>query len=70
MKTNTKQKMTIQNKLIICLLILSTILIVSIAYWTITQVKSGLDKSYDNFGQLLVKTLATQNSHIIDEQNL
>ncbi len=64
MKKKFSIDLSIQNKLIIFALIFSTVLIVSIAFWAVNKVKGELDKSYQNFGQLLVKTLAVQNHEI------
>ena len=56
--------LTVQNKLIISALIISTILIVFIAFWAVNKIKIELDESYRSFGQLLTKTLAVQNYEI------
>jgi len=56
--------LTTQNKLILTALIFSTVLIISIAFWTVNRIKIELDESYRSFGQLLTKTLAVQNYEI------
>lgn len=56
--------LTTQNKLIILAILISTILIVTIAFWAVNRVKLELDESYRSFGQLLTKTLAIQNYEI------
>ncbi len=64
MKKKFTIDLSIQNKLILFALIFSTVLIVTIAFWAVNKVKGELDKSYQSFGQLLVKTLAVQNHEI------
>lgn len=61
--------LTVQNKLIISALIISTILIVFIAFWAVNKIKIELDESYRSFGQLLTKTLAVQNYEIAHSDN-
>ena len=56
--------LTVQNKLIITALLISTFLIVSIAFWSVNRIKVELDDSYRNFGQMVTKTLAIQNFEI------
>ncbi len=56
--------LTVQNKLILTALLISTVLIVSIALWSVNRIKIELDESYRSFGQLLTKTLAIQNFEI------
>ncbi len=56
--------LTTQNKLIISALIISTALIVIIAFWAVNKIKFELDESYRSFGELLTKTLAVQNYEI------
>ena len=61
MKKKINIDLTVQNKLIITALLISTALIISIAFWSVSRIKIELDESYRNFGQLLTKTLAVQN---------
>jgi len=56
--------LTTQNKLIILAILISTILIITIAFWAVSRIKIELDESYRSFGQLLTKTLAVQNYEI------
>ncbi len=56
--------LTVQNKLIITALLISTFLIITIAFWAVNRIKIELDESYRSFGQLLTKTLAIQNYEI------
>ena len=69
MKKKFNIDLTTQNKLIITALIISTTLIVSIAFWAVNRIKIELDESYRSFGQLLTKTLAVQNYEITQTKN-
>ncbi len=64
-----KFDLTTQNKLIISALVISTALIISIAFWAVNRIKIELDESYRSFGELLVKTLAVQNYEITQKSN-
>ena len=68
MKKKINIDLTVQNKLIITALLISTALIISIAFWSVSRIKIELDESYRNFGQLLTKTLAVQNYEITQNQ--
>ena len=59
--------LTTQNKLIISALIISTALIIIIAFWAVNKIKFELDESYRSFGELLTKTLAVQNIEIAQD---
>jgi len=52
--------LTAQNKLIIMGLVISTLLIITVAVVAIEKIQERLYDSYSNFGQLLTKTLAIQ----------
>lgn len=67
MKKKFSLDLTTQNKLIITALIISTFLIVSIAFWAVNKIKVELDESYRSFAQLLTKTLAVQNYEITQD---
>lgn len=56
-----KFDLTAQNKLIITGLLVSTILIVAVAVFAISNIQQKLYDSYGSFGQLLTKTLAIQS---------
>ena len=56
-----KFDLTTQNKLIITGLLISTILIVSVAVFAISKIQQKLYDSYGSFGQILTKTLAIQS---------
>lgn len=61
----TKQmSLTAQNKLIISGLLLSTILIVAIAVFTIFNIQKKLNYGYQNFGQIVSKALAIENAEL------
>ncbi len=64
MKKKFNIDLTVQNKLIILALVISTSLIVAISFWAVNKIKIELDESYRSFGQLLTKTLAVQNFEI------
>ena len=64
MKKKFSDNLTTQNKLILSALIISTCIIISIAFWAVNKIKIELDESYRSFGQLLTKTLAIQNYEI------
>ena len=59
--------LTAQNKLIITGLLISTILIVSVAVFAISKIQEKLYDSYGSLGQLLTKTLAIQTYEIIKD---
>lgn len=56
--------LTAQNRLIILGLVLSTTLIIIIAFFAITHIQSKLNEGYKNFGQILSKTLAIESMEI------
>lgn len=53
-----------QNKLILLGLVVSTILIVSLAVFAITNIQQKISEVYDDFGQILTKTLAIESVEI------
>jgi len=61
---NGKVSLTTQNRLIISGLILSTVLIVSIALFAIFNIQKKLNEGYQNFGQVISKTLAIESIEI------
>ena len=56
-----KVSLTTQNRLIISGLLLSTILIVAIAIFAIFNIQKKLNEGYQNFGQVISKTLAIES---------
>ena len=57
--------LTVQNRLIIFGLILSTILIVAIAFFAIFNIQQKLNQGYQNFGQIVSKVLATETNELL-----
>lgn len=55
---------TAQNKLIVFGLILSTVLIMAIAIFTILNIQNKLNEGYQNFGQVISKTLAIESNEL------
>ena len=67
----TKQmSLTAQNKLIISGLLLSTILIVAIAVFTIFNIQKKLNYGYQNFGQIVSKALAIENAELATSKDI
>jgi len=60
-----KVSMTAQNRLIISGLLLSTVLIIAIAIFAIFNIQQKLNQGYQNFGQIISKTLAIESVEII-----
>ena len=61
---NGKISLTTQNRLIIFGLVLSTVLIVAIALFAIFNIQKKLNEGYQNFGQVISKTLAIEGLEI------
>ena len=61
---SNKVSLTTQNRLIIFGLIISTILIVAIAIFAIFNIQKKLNEGYQNFGQVISKTLAIESVEI------
>lgn len=59
-----KVSLTTQNRLIISGLMLSTILIVAIAFFAIVNIQKRLNEGYHNFGQVVSKMLAIEYNEI------
>lgn len=59
-----KISMTTQNRLIILGLLLSTSMIVAIAIFAIFNIQKKLNEGYQNFGQVISKTLAIESVEI------
>lgn len=59
-----KVNLTTQNRLIIFGLLVSTILIVAIAIFAIFNIQKKLNEGYQNFGQVISKTLAIESVEI------
>ena len=61
MRENRKMSNTTQNRLIIFGLILSTLLIMAIAIFATVNIQKNLNEVYQNFGQVISKTLAIES---------
>lgn len=59
-----KISLTTQNRLIIFGLILSTILIMAIAIFSVLNIQKKLNEGYQNFGQVISKVLAIESNEI------
>ena len=62
MNENHKPSFSTQNKLIIFGLVLSTLLIMAIALFTTVNIQKNLNAGYQNFGQVISKTLAIESA--------
>lgn len=62
-----KVSLTAQNRLIISGLLLSTVLIIAIAIFAIFNIQQKLNQGYQNFGQIISKTLAIESVEIIKD---
>ena len=62
-----KVSLTTQNRLIIFGLILSTLLIMAIAVFSVLNIQKKLNEGYQNFGQIISKTLAIESNVIIKD---
>lgn len=62
-----KVSLTAQNRLIISGLLLSTILIIAIAIFAIFNIQKKLNEGYQNFGQIISKTLAVESAEMIKD---
>lgn len=61
MKENRNMSNTTQNRLIIFGLVLSTLLIMAIAIFATVNIQKNLNEVYQNFGQVISKTLAIES---------
>ncbi len=61
--------LTTQNRLIISGLILSTILIVAIAFFAIINIQKRLNEGYHNFGQIVSKMMAIEYFEIASQKD-
>ena len=66
---NKQVSLTTQNKLIISGLIISTLLIVAIAFFAIFNIQKKLNEGYQNFAQVVSKMLAIEYAEIISKSN-
>ena len=61
---NKKVSLTTQNRLIVFGLILSTLLIMAIAVFSVLNIQKKLNEGYHNFGQVISKTLAIESNEL------
>ena len=61
--------LTTQNRLIISGLMLSTVLIVAIAFFAIVNIQKRLNEGYHNFGQVVSKMMAIEYSEIASQKD-
>ena len=61
--------LTTQNRLIISGLMLSTVLIVAIAFFAIVNIQKKLNEGYNNFGQVVSKMMAIEYSEIASQKD-
>lgn len=59
-----KVSLTTQNRLIVFGLLLSTVLIMAIAVFSVLNIQKKLNEGYQNFGQVISKTLAIESNEI------
>ena len=59
-----KVSLTTQNRLIVFGLLLSTVLIIAIAIFSVINIQKKLNEGYQNFGQVISKTLAIEGGEI------
>jgi len=59
--------LTAQNRIIVSGLLLSTVLIITIAIFAIFNIQKKLNEGYQNFGQIISKTLAIECVEIIKD---
>ena len=58
---NNSLSISTQNKLILLGLVISTVLIVGLAVFAITNIQQKISEVYGGFGEILTKTLAIVN---------
>ena len=64
---NEKSNLTIQNRIIISGLLFSTALIILIAILAIFNIQKKLNEGYQNFGQIISKTIAIESVELIKD---
>lgn len=65
MNNNHKQSFSTQNRLIIFGLIISTLFIMVIAVFMTFKIQNNLNSAYQNFGQVISKTLAVETADMV-----
>lgn len=66
MESNNKN-LSAQNKLILVGLIVSTLLIMALAIFAVSDIEQKLELSYSKFGQMITKTLAIESVELISK---
>ena len=64
---NNKISLTTQNRLIVMGLVLSTLLIILIAFLATANIQEKLNEGYQNFGKIISKTLAIESADVIKD---
>ena len=64
---NNKISLTTQNRLIVTGLVLSTLLIILIAFLATANIQHKLNEGYQNFGKIISKTLAIESADVIKD---
>ena len=64
-----KVSLTTQNRLIVFGLLISTLLIMAIAVFSVLNIQNKLNEGYQNFGQVLSKALAIEGNEITRDLN-
>lgn len=67
---NKHISLTTQNRLIISGLLLSTVLIVAIAIFAVFNIQKKLNYGYQNFGQIVSRTLAIECVDMVNEHSI
>lgn len=64
---NSKISLTTQNRLIVTGLVISTLLIILIAFLATANIQQKLNEGYQNFGKIISKTLAIESADVIKD---
>ena len=64
---NNKISLTTQNRLIVLGLVVSTLLIILIAFLATANIQNKLNEGYQNFGKIISKTLAIESADVIKD---
>ena len=59
-KLDKKISISTQNKLILLGLVVSTVLIIGLAFFAITNIQQKISEVYSGFGEILTRTLAIE----------
>jgi len=64
---DNKISLTTQNRLIVIGLVVSTLLIILIAFLATANIQHKLNEGYQNFGKIISKTLAIESADVIKD---